>query len=258
MPREHRDSDGAARRGTPQPHHHLPLALLPVAAVATLCQRTGTPFARRRGEDAQDERALSAMPSREGRCAPGVAAPQPIPGAGQGLRGCRCDLQDRAQARRRGVRAQAAGRGPLRLRGTDTRDAHGQNPRAMPPLRGRDEPIEAQAAHGPSASGDLAMREAADNLKGGVRRPQEIAPADTPQGLELGRRPRRALGQGPGVDLPALAGAFAPQDCRWRGAIGNGCDRHAVLLKEEELWSKDKPSPYMPTSEDREWLYSLM
>src|SRR5215470_13993185 len=103
----------------------------------------------------------------------------------------------------------------------------------------------------------MAMREAADNLKGVVRRHQEIAPEDMPQGVALGRRPIREIGQGPSFDLPALAVAFAQQDRRWRGAIGNDCDIHAFLLKEEELWSKDKTQSYMPTPEEREWLYPL-
>jgi hypothetical protein len=37
-----------------------------------------------------------------------------------------------------------------------------------------------------------------------------------------------------------LAVAFAQQDRRWRGAIGNGRDIHAFILKEEECWSKNK------------------
>jgi hypothetical protein len=55
----------------------------------------------------------------------------------------------------------------------------------------------------------MAMREAADNLQGVFRGHQEIAPESMPQGVELGRRPSREIGQGPGFDLPALAGAFA-------------------------------------------------
>ena len=86
----------------------------------------------------------------------------------------------------------------------------------------------------------MAMREAADNLQGIVRRHQEIAPEYTSQGLELGWRPSREIGQGPGFDLPAVAVAFAQQDRWWRGAIGNSCDIHAFILKDEELWSKDK------------------
>ena len=78
----------------------------------------------------------------------------------------------------------------------------------------------------------MAMREAADNLKGVFRRHQEIATEYTPQGVELGRRPIREIGQGPGFDLPALAVAFAQQDRRGRGAIGNGCDIHAFILKD--------------------------
>ena len=76
----------------------------------------------------------------------------------------------------------------------------------------------------------MAMREAADNLKGVFRRHQELATEYTSQGVELGWRPIREIGQGPGFDLPALAVAFAQQDRRWRGAIGNGCDIHAFLL----------------------------
>ena len=125
VPREHLNSDRAARRVTHQPHHHLPLALFAVAAVATRRQRTGTPCDRRRGEVAQDERALRQMPGREGRFEPGVAAPQPSHGALQGIRVCRFDLQDRAQTRRRRVRSQAAGGGQLRWRGTDTSDDPG-------------------------------------------------------------------------------------------------------------------------------------
>ena len=53
------------------------------------------------------------------------------------------------------------------------------------------------------------MREAADNLAGVVRRHQEIAPEYTPQDGALGWWPIRAIGQGPGVDLPAMAVAFA-------------------------------------------------
>ena len=180
------------------------------------------------------------MPGREGRCDPGVSAQQPIQGAVQGLRVCRFDRQDRAQTRRRSVRAQAAGRGQLRVRGKETRDDHGHHHLARPTLCGRDEPIEAQAAHGPSEGGAMARREAADNLQGVFRRPQELAPEDTPQGVELGRRPSREIGQGPGFDLPALAVAFAQQDRRWSGAIGNGCDIHAFILKDEEVWSEDK------------------
>ena len=46
---------------------------------------------------------------------------------------------------------------------------------------------------------------AADDLTGVVRRHQEIATEYTPQGVALGRRPIREIGQGPGLDLPALA-----------------------------------------------------
>ena len=84
------------------------------------------------------------------------------------------------------------------------------------------------------------MREAADPLTGVCRCHQESAPAYMPQGVELGRRPIREIGQGPGFDLPALAVAFAQQDRRWSGAIGNGCDIHAFILKDEEVWSEDK------------------
>ena len=49
----------------------------------------------------------------------------------------------------------------------------------------------------------MAMREAADNLQGIVRRHQEIAPEYTSQGLELGWRPSRDW-PGSGFDLPAL------------------------------------------------------
>ena len=131
----------APRRVTHQPHHNLHLTLFPVAAVAKLRHRTGTPFEIRRGEVAQDERAVSQMPSREGRFDPGLSAQQPIHGAVQGICVCRFDMQDRAQARRRGVRSQAAGRGQLRLRGKETGDDHGQNQLAMPILLGRDERI---------------------------------------------------------------------------------------------------------------------
>ena len=86
----------------------------------------------------------------------------------------------------------------------------------------------------------MAMREAADNLQGVFRRHQELAPEYTSQVRELGRRPIREIGQGPGFDLSALAVAFAQQDRRWRGAIGNGCDIHAFMLKDEEVWSTDK------------------
>ena len=55
----------------------------------------------------------------------------------------------------------------------------------------------------------MAMREAADNLKGVFRRHQELATEYTSQGVELGWRPIREIGQGPGFDLPALAVAFA-------------------------------------------------
>ena len=116
--------------------------------MAKLRQRTGTPFEIRRGEVAQDERALRQMPGREGRFEPGLSAQQPIHGAVQGIRVCRFDMQDRAQARRRGVRTQAAGRGQLRLRGQETSDDHGQNQLAMLTFLGRDEPIYAQATYG--------------------------------------------------------------------------------------------------------------
>ena len=125
VPREHLNSDRAARRVTHQPHHNLHLALFAIAAVAKLRQRTGTPFEIRRGEVAQDERALRQMPGREGRFEPGLAAQQPIHGAIQGIRVCRFDMQDRAQTRRRSVRSQAVGGGQLRLRGKDTSDDHG-------------------------------------------------------------------------------------------------------------------------------------
>ena len=80
----------------------------------------------------------------------------------------------------------------------------------------------------------MAVWQAADDLKGVFRRHQEIAAEYTPQGVELGRRPISQIGQGPGFDLPALAVAFAQQDRRWRGAIGNGCDIHAFMLKDEK------------------------
>jgi hypothetical protein len=73
------------------------------------------------------------MPGREGRFEPGLAAQQPSHGAIPGIRVCRFDMRDRAQ----------------RWRGKETSDEHGENQRAMPTFLGRDEPIEAQAAHGP-------------------------------------------------------------------------------------------------------------
>src|SRR5215510_3603079 len=89
----------------------------------------------------------------------------------------------------------------------------------------------------------MAVWQAADDLQGVCRRHQELAAQDTPPGVEWGRRPIREIGQGPGVDLPALAGAFAQQDRRWRGAIGNGCDIHACILKDTKLYGKTKCSP---------------
>jgi hypothetical protein len=141
VPREHLDSDRAARRVTHQPHHNLHLALFPVAAVAKLRQRTGTPFEIRRGEVAQDECALSQMPGHEGCFDPGLSTQQPIHSAVQGIRVCRFDMQERAQTRRCGVRSQATGCGQLRLRGKDTGDDHGQNQRAMLTFLGRDKRI---------------------------------------------------------------------------------------------------------------------
>jgi len=64
--------------------------------VAKLGERTGTPFAIRRGEGTQDERTLSQMPGREGRFDPGLSEQQLIHGAVQGIRVCRFDMQDRA------------------------------------------------------------------------------------------------------------------------------------------------------------------
>ena len=76
-------------------------------------------------------------------------------------------------------------------------------------LLGRDERLYAQATHGPSDGGDMAMREAADNLQGVVRGYQRIAAEHPSQGIELGWRPMGEIGQSPGFDLPVLSVAFA-------------------------------------------------
>jgi hypothetical protein len=133
-------------------------------------------------------------------------------------------MQERAQARRCGGRSQATGRGLRRLRGQDTGDHHGHNQLARPTLLGRAERLYAQAAHGTSDGGARARREAADHLKGVFGRHQASATEYTPPGGRLGWRPIRAMSQGPGFALPALAVALAQQDRRGGGAIGNSCD----------------------------------
>ena len=81
------------------------------------------------------------MPGREGRFDPRLSAQQPIHSAVQGIRVCRFDMQERAQARRGGVRSQAAAVASFDCGASDTGDDHGQNQLAMPTLLGRDESI---------------------------------------------------------------------------------------------------------------------
>ncbi len=61
----------------------------------------------------------------------------------------------------------------------------------------------------------MAVWQTADDLKGVFRPHQGGAAEHPPQGIELGGRPRREIGQGPGFPLSLLSGAFAQQDRRW-------------------------------------------
>jgi len=81
-------------------------------------------------------------------------------------------------------------------------------------------------------SGDMAMREAPDNLEGVVGRDQDLPAQHTAEGFELRRRPMREIRQCPAFDLPVLPVAFAQQDRWWRGAIRNRGNVHASILED--------------------------
>ena len=112
-------------------------------------------------------------------------------------------------------------------RGLDhPRDDEGQGELGKPLRLARQKSIKPELVSHAKDGGDMAMRRRALDLDTVGRRDQLLILEEAPQGIDLGVRPMREIGERARLHLVALAIAFAQQDGRWRIAIRDASDEH--------------------------------
>ena len=228
---EHLDRDRAAVGGAQQAVDDLRLALLAVAIVAALGQRTAAAFDIARRDVIEHQRPAFQMALGERGLDRALALVQPIE---RGVEFALVDLaqaQFDAQARGGRGRIERLGGGELGGRRDDAADDHRHHQIARPvgfaAVLGPEQAVQADSAGRAQHGGDMAVRQRALDREGLLTGgDHDAALQDAAQALDVLGRPmgqieQRALADGFPVPI-----ALAQQDGGRRTAVGDGFDIH--------------------------------
>jgi len=115
------------------------------------------------------------------------------------------------------------------------------------PAAARQHPLEPEPAPGAQRRRHVPVRQAAQHPQRPIGQRRGLVAQHPAQGLDLGRRPLRQVGQRALADLVAVAEALAQQDGRRRVAVRDAFDVHGQLESRRPTDVKRRKTAYMGT-----------
>ncbi len=224
---KHLDGNRTAIGRAQQAIDNLQRALLAVAAVAPLGERAAAPLHVARRHVVQHQRAVGEMALGQRGLDRGLALQQPVQ---RGVEFVLIDLTEAeqfAEARCGGGGRQRTGGGELGCGIEDAADQQGEDQVAAAIVIRAEDAVETDVARGAERSGDVAVRQAADDGEGlTLGGDDRAALQHTAQTLDVGNGPVGEVAQRALTHLAAFAIALAQQDRGRRVPIRNGFDVH--------------------------------
>jgi hypothetical protein len=159
------------------------------------------------------------------------------------------EVEQFAQGASEGIGVKGARGGEFGSWLENTGDDHGDDGIALPAGMLVDELVELQTVQGAKDSGDVAVRARADDVEGLRKRGAQGSGAfqNGAEGVELGRRPIREIGEGAVADLAVETEGLAEEDGGRGVAIGDSGDVHAYYISQHYNIYKHNITYYMTT-----------
>jgi hypothetical protein len=182
-----------------------------------------------------------------------LAGDQPVHGRIEIVLIERAELEFFAQAVVASLRPEGATGGEFGSRFEDARGNESQGEPALAAGVGVEDEVQVEVADGGEDSGDMAVRERAGDLEGGLERGRTgvVALEEAAEGVDLCGRPMREVGEGAVVDLTVLAKGLAEQSGRRGVAVGDDGHVHVDMINESSRIYKSNMRYYMTTLQAR-------
>jgi hypothetical protein len=162
----------------------------------------------------------------------GLLRKQPVHGGIEFIFGRGIEMEELGKRAAEGIGVKGARGGKFGSWFENAGNDHGQDQITMMAGLFVDDGVEMQSMESAEDGGDMAVRAGADDVKGLGERSADGGGTleDGAEGIDLGRRPMRKIGEGAVEDFAVLAEGFAEEDGGRGVAVGYGGNVHAYIV----------------------------